>query len=174
MMIFGGMATMKTIVLLLLLFSCSNLAAQDLSNVLLYEQHFFDSDTCCWRKLANTKEYEKAGNMIVSYLKKNKKRTNSQSLQWHAGQMFAKAQNDKQAIFYFKKTYNFLYRLFGGDEGKAWYFYAKGTVAFIKRDKERLQKMIQKWDKNLPKDRNYDALVQLYENWDKKYLEATE
>lgn len=64
--------------------------------------------------------------------------------------------------------------MFGGDEGKAWYFYAKGTVAFIKRDKEKLQKMIQKWDKNLPKDRNYDALVQLYENWDKKYLEATE
>lgn len=111
MMIFGGMATMKTIVLLLLLFSCSNLAAQDLSNVLLYEQRFFDSDTCCWRKLAYTKEYEKAGNLIVSYLKKNKNRTNSQSLQWHAGQMFAKAQNDKQAIFYFKVLRKKLYRL---------------------------------------------------------------
>jgi len=168
------MATLKTTVIFFFCFSYSCLQAQETSHVLDYEQRFFDSDTCCWRKLADNKEYEKGANLIVSYLKNNKTHTNKHSLYWHAGQLFAKAQKDQQAIRYFRKTYNFLYRWFGGEDGKTWYFYAKGTVAFIKRDKEKLHKMIEIWNKNLPKDGNYDTLIQLYENWDKKYLEITE
>ena len=165
---------MKRIALFFFLFSCSCLLAQNRNDVLSYEQRFFDSDTCCWRKLADNKEYEKGADLIVSYLKNNKTHTNNHSLNWHAGQLFAKAQKDQEAIYYFRKTYNFLYRWFGGEDGKTWYFYAKGIIAFIKRDKEKLYKTIEIWNKRLPKDGNYDALILLYENWDKKYVEITE
>lgn len=165
---------MKTATIVFILFSCLCVRAQNRSRELGYEQPIFDSDTCCWRKLAKNNEYEKAGDLIVSYLKNNKKLSNIHALHWHAGQMFAKAQNDRLAVHYFRKTYNFLYKWFGGEDGKTWYYYAKGTVAFIERDQEKLSKIIKAWDKNLPKDRNYSSLVRLYKNWDSKYLEATE
>lgn len=165
---------MKTAIILFFSLSYFCVHAQSISHELGYEQRIFDSDTCCWRKLAENKEYEKAGYLIVSYLENNKKLSNKHALHWHAGQMFAKAQNDTVAIRHFRKTYNFLYKWFGGEDGKTWYYYAKGTVAFIKRDKEKLSKIIKTWDKSLPKDGNYSSLVKLYENWNSPYLEATE
>lgn len=165
---------MKIAITLFLLFTYFCVGAQNTNKEFSYKQPIFDSDTCCWRKLAKNKEYEKAGDLIVSYLKKNKKPSNTHSLHWHAGQMFAKAQNDRLALRHFRKTYDFLYKWFGGEDGKTWYYYAKGTVAFIKRDKEKLSKIIKTWDKSLPKDDNYSNLVNLYENWNSTYLEATE
>jgi len=64
---------MKTATIVFFLFSCLCVRAQNRSRELGYEQPIFDSDTCCWRKLAKNNEYEKAGDLIVSYLKNNKK-----------------------------------------------------------------------------------------------------
>jgi hypothetical protein len=60
-------------------------------------QNKFDSDTCCWRKFAKTGEYQKAADLIVDYLE-NGKPQNRHSLNWHAGQLFAEAGDDKMAL----------------------------------------------------------------------------
>ena len=141
--------------------------------VLNYTPQVFNSDTCCWRKLSASHQYTDAGNLIVKYIHRHHKDANIHALNWHAGQVYAMAGNNKQAIRYFKKTYNIFYAWFGGEDGKAWYLYAKGTVAFIEKDQSTLTRMMKKWDKKLPKDKNYQGLVLLAENWGKTYLEAT-
>jgi len=140
---------------------------------LAYPQTAFDADTCCWRKLSAAGQHEQAGQLIAAYIDHSPNVENKHSLHWHAGQMFASAQNTKQACRYFKKTYSVFYKWFGGDDGKAWYFYAKGTVAFVQRNRELLERIIQHWQShNLEQDRNYRSLVQMLEHWDKPYMEA--
>lgn len=161
---------MRIIFLLLFSLFISPIFSQN-KVVLNYSQTIFDSDTCCWRKLAKLGEYQHAGELLGFYLN-NGKVENSHSLNWHAGQVFAMGGNNRLALKYFKKTYNIFYLWFGGEDGKAWYYYAKGTVAFIKKDKSTLEKVINKWNFSLPKDLNYKVLELLYQNWDKTYLAA--
>ncbi len=160
---------MKFIFLLIL--SSSTLFAQN-ENCLNYQQKVFDSDTCCWRKLSKEQEFESGANLIVDFLK-NGKVENKMSLNWHAGQMFAFAGKDKVALNYFGKTHSVFQKWFGGEDGKAWYFFAKGTSAFIKRDKTKLEKIISKWKAKLPEDKNYTELLRLKKNWNKNYKNAT-
>jgi len=161
---------MKRIFAFILFISFPVIAQEELA-VLGYPRQIFDSDTCCWRSLARNGQYEQAGKLIRAYLKVHKNE-NVHSLNWHAGQMFAKSADNKQAVKYCKKTYSFFYLWFGGHDAKAWYYYGKGTVAFIKRDKKCLARIIAAWDRRLPKDKNYQQLVLLLGNWDKSYLEA--
>lgn len=135
---------------------------------LYYNQTAFNSDTCCWRKLSADKEYLAAANLIVSYLKTNKT-TNKHALHWHAGQMFAMAHSDRLAIKYFKRTYSIFYKLFGDTDAKTWYYYARGTVAFIENDKKLLEGIINSWTKKFPADNNLKTLILLNENWGKGY-----
>ena len=137
-----------------------------------YDQTAFDSDTCCWRKLSKEREFEKSANLIVQYIKRGKFE-NKQSLNWHAGQMFAFSSDDRQALKYFRKTFNFTQKWFGGHDGKTWFYFAKGTSAFINRQKDVLQKIITRWKTKLPIDENFHELVQLLENWDMNYENAT-
>ncbi|MCS6979295.1 MAG: hypothetical protein NZM15_04240 [Flavobacteriales bacterium] len=134
-----------------------------------YKQPEFDSDTCCWRKLSQKGSYDSAANLIVQYLSCTKKANNTHSLNWHAGQMFAFANSNSNAIHYFKKTYNIFTKWFGGEDGKSWYFYAKGSVAFLQGRKHRLKKIITKWNKKLPKDLNYKSLEKLYSEFGNSY-----
>jgi len=139
-----------------------------------YEQAQFDSDTtCCWRKLSHAKRYHEAAVLITDYIDNSPNVDNKHALNWHAGQMFALANEAKPAIKYFKKTYTIFYKWFGGEDGRAWYYYAKGTVAFVKRDKPALQKIINRWSKTLPPDLNSKMLNQMFDNWDKSYEEVT-
>ncbi|MDR2009906.1 MAG: hypothetical protein LBQ22_05445 [Bacteroidales bacterium] len=153
---------------LCILFSISAIAQNPEIN---YSQAEFDSDTCCWRKLADSGKYEEGANLILEYLKEGKPE-NKHSLKWHAGQLFANAEKNTKAIKYFRKTSNIFYRWFGGEDGRAWYFYVNGTKAFLRRDKKQLQKIIKHWSNKLPEDMNYKQLVLLLENWDETYLEA--
>ncbi len=136
-----------------------------------YPQVAFDSDTCCWRQLAANARYGDAANLIVAYINTHKQ-GNLHALRWHAGQQYAKAGNNAMAIKYFGKTYNVFYRWFGGADGAAWYFYAKGSVAFLKRNRSQLQHILYRWDRKLPKDRNYTQLTMLNQQWDKRYRDA--
>ncbi len=135
---------------------------------ILMEQTFFDSDTCCWRKLNADKKYLDAANLIVSYLDTSMP-NNKHSLHWHAGQMFAMAKSDKLAKNYFKKTYSVFYKWFGDTDARTWYYYAKGTVAFIDNDKKSLERIIKHWSNKFPIDINYKVLVQLNGNWSRGY-----
>lgn len=62
--------------------------------------------------------------------------------------------------------------MFGGDDGKAWFFFAKGTSAFIKRDRPVLERIVSKWKKKWLPDNNFIELVQLNEHWDLPYKDA--
>ena len=134
-----------------------------------YTQHEFDSDTCCWRKLDRQKKYKQSAELIVRYLQESPNATNKHSLRWHAGQMYGFAQDNRQAITYMKKTYNVFYKWFGGDDGRAWYNYAKGTVAFLRKDKKAIVKLLKKWEKGTTRDANYILLKRLHDNIDKPY-----
>ena len=159
---------MKLILFLLL---SSSLSAQK-ADCLKYPQNIFDSDTCCWRKLSKERQFESSAQLLVAYLE-NGKAENKMSLNWHAGQLYAFAGENKQALYYLGKTYSVLGKWFGGEDGKAWYFFAKGTSAFLKRDKPTLEKIIAHWKVKLPLDKNYKELTRLLENWDMDYENAT-
>ena len=151
---------------------CQELPAQQTNDVtpeLNYPQSVFDSDTCCWRKLSSERHYVEAATLIVSYISDNRKVANKHSLHWHAGQMYALSGDYRLGKKYFKKTYSLLYRWIGDEDARTWYYYAKGTVAFLDGDKDELEGIIRKWEKNFPKDVNYEALVQLLSHWGESY-----
>ena len=154
------------------LFLCTSIAVNSQSNLFLtYPQSAFDSDTCCWRKISSQGYYQEAGELILTYLQDSKAVTNHQALFWHAGQCFAMAGQDALAKKYMQKTYSSFYQWFGGEDGRTWYYYANGTVAFIDRDKKTLSAMIDKWEKRYPQNLNYQALRELQKHWELPYKE---
>ena len=168
-------STLSKAVLVLLTFCSFNSFAQNTTPlthpVLTYQQSHFDADTCCWRQLSAEKKYRAAADLIVAYLN-TKNATNKHALRWHAGQMFAMANESALAKKYFKRTYSIFYKWLGDEDDKTWYYYARGTVAFIDGDKNKLAAILRHWERHFPKDKNYQALVYLNENWDKGYANA--
>ena len=142
-------------------------------HALSYPQSAFDADTCCWRKLSEDKKYLDAANLIIAYIKSNTS-NNRHALNWHAGQMFAMAGENALAKKYFRKTYSVAYVWFGNADAKTWYYYAKGTIAFIDNDKHAMEKMIRKWRRKYPPGKNLEALERLKNHWDKSYEEASQ
>lgn len=110
--------------------------------------------------------------LIVQYLEYHPSIRNRHALHWHAGQLYAMAGDGKQARKYFKKTYSLFYRWFGGEDGKAWYYYARGNVAFVNRDKRTLERMLRLWQKKIPPDKNYRKLQGMLDRWHLGYEEA--
>lgn len=159
---------LKRLVLLAMLICNYNVFAQ---NSLQYPFAAFNSDTCCWRKLSAEGKYIAGANLIVAYMAANKN-ARGQNANWHTGQLFAMGGDKQQAKKYFKKTYSVFQKWFGGKDGAAWYYFAKGTEAFVVRDKDKLQHIIRKWERKYPQDGNYKELTKLYANWDKPYSEA--
>ena len=170
---------MIIIIRLLILISFSGvlpLLAQSKSSLryLDYPQSIFDMDTCCWRVLTANEAYAEAAKMIEGYLLQHQPIENPLSLHWHLGQMLAMADQYKEAKVHFKKTYNVLYSWFGGSDGKAWYYYAKGTVAFLDRDKEKFIRLLAKWPSDSLHEKNYNRMQELLFYWELTYREACE
>jgi hypothetical protein len=157
------------VLLLFLLLTSINIQCQIQLHYCHYDQMEFDSDTCCWRQLAAKEKFIEAGNLIRDYMNCHKGKENALSLNWHAGQMFACADQYDLAKKYFRKTFSLFTKCFGGEDGLAWYYYAKGTVAFLDKDKVTLDRIIRSWNKKLPKDRNYESLIRLYSDFDSAY-----
>ena len=144
------------------------------TQTLHYSQPVFDSDTCCWRQLSVQGKHAESADLIVAYLHTHKNTQNPHSLRWHAGQLFAKAGDTTQAIRYFRKTYSWFYTL-GGEEGNTWYLFAKGNIAFMQRDKQKLERIIAKWErKDFDRDLNYGMLKRLHERWTSPYGSTAE
>jgi tetratricopeptide (TPR) repeat protein len=147
---------------LLPFFLCITFYTFSQNKELAYRQVVFDSDTCCWRKLSAEGKPNEAAMLIVNYIKKSPNAVNKHSLKWHAGQMYAAAGNNKKAIVYYKKTYNIFYKWFGDH---AWYYYAKGNVAYLEKDRKKLRRIITLWDrKKLEKEKNYRSLEEKLSN----------
>ena len=161
---------MRLLLFLILLLSAIDCNSQ--SGVLFYSESAFNSDTCCWRKLSSEGDYIAGAKLLEDYLETHDKNVNQQALHWHAGQLYAMAGANMEACSHFHKTYNVLYKWFGGADGRTWYYYAKGTVAFLHRNRPRLERYLRKWQQHYPEDVNYRALMRLLQNWDKPYREA--
>lgn len=138
-----------------------------------YPQSTFDSDTCCWRELSAEGSYAQAAGLINAYLRHHHPIDNRHSLQWHLGQMLAMGDQYKEATKQFKRTYSVFYSWFGGADGKAWYLYAKGTVAFLERDKKKFIRLIEKWPEESREDKNYAMMQALLGHWELSYREAS-
>lgn len=157
----------------LLLLICLLVGGVSAAQVSGYPQAVFDADTCCWRLLSKEGRNEEAGQLILDYIAHNKGKVNTHALYWHAGQVFAKAGDKARAKKSIRKTYSVLYRWFGGEDGRTWYYYARGTVAFLDRDRRRLQKLIRQWDrKKYEQDKNYRQLQLMLRNWEWTYEKA--
>ena len=150
----------------------SSLFAQKADSNRFYSQRDFDSDSCCWRKLAREEKYNEAAELILDFIEKGKI-SNKQSLNWHVAQMYAFNEDYKNALKYSRKTYNVFQKWFGGEDGKTWFYFAKGTSAFLERDKENLQRIISMWNAKLTRDKNLSELESLLINWDLNYKRAT-
>lgn len=138
---------------------------------LAYTQEEFDGFDCCWRKLNAEKQYAEAAALLQDYVLNSPNAVRKNPLYWHTGQMYAAAGDADRAVRYMKKTYNVFYKWFGDAQ---WYYFAKANVAFVQRDKKKLERIISKWENCLPQDGNYNDLLKLLKNWDKPYIEAYE
>ena len=158
--------------LFLLLFISLHANAQDNKvEILHYPLTTFNADTCCWRLMDKQGDYDGAAALIESYLVVNGHEVNVHALNWHAGQMFAKAGDYSKAKKYMRKTYSIWYR-FANRRAKAWYYYASGTVAFLNGNHGKVNSILKRWKKDNDDDKNYKQLQLLANNPGKTYAEA--
>lgn len=122
-----------------------------------------------WRLLSNEGKYKDAIKLLLDSLQANKTKNKSADY-WHIGQLYAFDNDYKNAIFYIKKSSGFFDRLFD----REWRLYYKGTIAFLKKDKEKLKTYNTKlWIKHSEYYyKNACTLNNLYENFEKTYSEA--
>jgi hypothetical protein len=132
-------------------------------------QEEFDGFNCCWRRLSAEKHYTDAATLLEDYVLNSPNAERKNPLYWHTGQMYACAGDTNKAVKYMKKTYNVFYKWFGDTQ---WYYFAKANVAFIERDRKKLENIIAKWEKTLPKDGNYNDLLKLLNRWDLPYCDV--
>lgn len=134
------------------------------------------SDSSCkkrvlqkWENLSQDGKYEEA----IAELRKQMNFEDNKSKHkdyWHLGQLYAFNNDYDSAICYFKKSANMFDLLFD----KFWRYYYKGTIAFLQRDKTKLNKYNCKMQKK--KSAYYEGsantLKSLFENFEKEYFEA--
>jgi tetratricopeptide (TPR) repeat protein len=122
-----------------------------------------------WEILSQEGKYEEA----IAELQKQMDLEDNKSKHknyWHLGQLYAFNGDYATAISHLKKSTNMFDLLFD----KFWRYYYKGTIAFLQRDKTKLNKYNSKMQKK--KSAYYEGstntLKSLYENFDKEYVEA--
>lgn len=161
----------QIILVILLWLPGSQLICQS-SAWLKYDPITFDQDTCCWRKLAASQQYDEAA-MLMEFFIKERPRHQTHALRWHLAQLYAFGGHQKQAIRYARSTYSIFYKWFGNEDAKSWYYFAKGTVAFFQRDQQTLHLILAKWKRQLPVNNNYRELERLSKHWTDPYQTAT-
>jgi len=127
-----------------------------------------------WRKIAKAGEYLKAARSIEDYAKRRADLRSWQriNLSFHAGQLYAFAGDNETAIKRFSDAMN-------ANEAKdspiRWNAYVDATIAFLKKDRERILERRHEiacgpnLDGEIP---NLDVVDRLIEGFDKSYAEA--
>lgn len=117
-----------------------------------------------WRELADSGRYNEAIKILLDSADICK---NSKSIYWHIGQLYACNNDYDLAIKYMKKSSSFFDKLFD----KEWRLYFNGTLAFLNRDKKKLNFYYQKlWKKHSEYYySNAFLLKTLNENFDLNY-----
>lgn len=132
-----------------------------------------DSTEVCqieeWRMHSNSGNYKKAIECLNQELQKAEHRHQKHSILWHLGQMYACENEYDTAIIFLKRSTNLWTCLVD----RQFYWYYRGTIAFLKRDKKKLYKYYLKlWPyKNGYYRKNALMLKRLYDNFEKPYSE---
>ena len=119
-----------------------------------------------WRVLSNEGKYLEAASELLYFVLSDSTR-NAHADYWHIGQMYAMANDYEKAIFYMDKSAI-------GVKDEQWNWYYQGTIAFLKRDKQQLQKYARLLSKehSVYYKANADVLKKLLANFEKGYGEA--
>lgn len=108
----------------------------DLDAMLALDQQAFDQDMDGgWRVLAQQEGCALAAADLIREWR-HQKRAHASILYWHEGQMRAFAGQTDEAVALFELTYKD--PAFDADYG--WNHYVAGTIAFLERDRERLER----------------------------------
>lgn len=129
--------------------------------ILSLTQYQFDSKQCCWRQLSQKKQFAKAAALITYYTKHSRNAERKMPLRFHTGQMYALDGNNDMAVRFIRKTYTPFHPLLGDEDGRMWYYYARGLVAFLKNDKSTLSRIVAQWPQKFPQEENYQQLKAL-------------
>lgn len=103
----------------------------------------FDQDfSGGWRKVSSNEGCDKAGQLIIEhYILYSTKYLPGELkyLRWHAGQQAAEYGNYQSAIGYFKTTLKNTEVQALNESELLWQLYVQGSIAFLERDKDKLQ-----------------------------------
>jgi hypothetical protein len=127
-----------------------------------------------WRKIADKGEYLEGAKLIDLYEKEKKglKEWQKVNLRFHAGQLYAFANQKDQALARFKKA---LYAKEPANSPIRWNAYVLATIAFLERDRKKLTKLreeIAKGPKLQGAVPNLDVVDRLIKYFDKPYSAA--
>lgn len=122
-----------------------------------------------WRKLSQNGNFVDAASELL-YLTLSDSTRNRHADFWHIGQIYAQDNQYQKAIFYLKKSMKDHTEM---DDKQYWWYY-KGTLAFLQKDKERLEKFSKLLGENHTNyySNNAKVLKSLLNNFDKPYFEA--
>jgi hypothetical protein len=127
-----------------------------------------------WRQLAEKGQFLEAAKLIDDYIAKHKDLDMSQrpNLNFHAAQMYAFADDDKTAI---DRLNNSTYPFEPPELPLRWNAYVYATIAFLKKDMERLKecrKEIAEGPTFEGKKANLDVVDRLIKYFDEPYSKA--
>ncbi|MCK0128996.1 hypothetical protein [Erythrobacter sp. F6033] len=110
----------------------------DLDAMLKLDRNDFDQKmNSGWRRIGESGGCEAAAAELIREWR-HAKRDHASILYWHEGQMRASAGQTDEAIALFKLTY----KAAEDDADFGWNHYVAGTIAFLQRDRERLDNAI--------------------------------
>ncbi len=127
-----------------------------------------------WRQLAENGKFLDAASLIEEYLRRHQDLNESQrvNLNFHAGQMYAFADDYQKAMDLFKRSSY-------AEEPPAlplrWNAYVEATIAFLKKDKDRLRECreeIVRGPTFQGEKANLDVVDRLIKHFDEPYSEA--
>jgi hypothetical protein len=135
---------------------------------------FDQSPGAGWRQLAENGSFLEAAALIDSYAKKHKNLNESQTtiLYFHAGQMYAFANDYETAIDRFKRS---TYAQESPQLPLRWNAYVQATIAFLNKDLKRLQECreeIAEGPTLQGEKANLDLVDRLIEHFDEPYSKA--
>jgi tetratricopeptide (TPR) repeat protein len=122
-----------------------------------------------WRELAEEGKFKEAINLLLDTIQEHK-HIDMHSVYWHIGQLYAFDNDYGNAIRYLKKSTDIFDKL----ADREWRLYYKGTIAFLQKDKQKLESCYKRlWNKHSAyNEKNAFVLKGLYENFDKTYREV--
>ena len=135
---------------------------------------FDQSSGAGWRQLAENGRFLEAANLIDSYIKKHKNLNESQMtiLYFHAGQMYAFADDYKTALDRLNRS---TYAEEPPDLPLRWNAYVQATIAFLSKDLKRLKECreeIAEGPASQGEKPNLDVVDRLIEHFEEPYSKA--